>query len=103
MPLPENKLLIWDKKRAELKDLECTQYNKITNTKVLSEEEKQQLVTLINRICNEEVKEREENNNEIDFFHNMKVYANYKITTKDNYDITMDNTEDIKLFLKLVE
>jgi len=106
MPLLINKLLIWDKKRVELKDLKWTQYNKVTNTKVLSNEEKQQLVELISRVCDEEIKKTEEDNKKGAFgglLYEIKISGEYKITTKDKKDILMDNIDDKKLFLKLVE
>ena len=106
MPLVINKLLIWDKKRAELKNLKWTQYNKVTNTKVLSNEEKQQLVELIKRLRDEANNKIEEETKKGDFgglLYEIKISGEYKITTKDKKDILIDNIDDKKLFLKLVE
>ena len=106
MPLWGNELLIWNKKRLELKDLKMTEYNRIANTKILSNEEKQELEKLINRVIYDRgTDEIVEDNTKItgSIFYRMNLSRTHRITTKDKKDVLMDNMEDKKLFLKLVE
>ena len=108
MPLYINNKLIWNKKRLELEELKNIRYNEVTNTKTLSEEEKQQLEQLISKICNEEINSNQENNINVEednegLFYAIYLSGEYRITTKDKKDVLMDNMEDKELFLKLVE
>lgn len=108
MPLETNKLLIWDEQRLELKDLKMTKYNELINTKVLSSEEKYKLEKLINKICNMEENISDEVDNEKDetkknLIEIINLSSEFKINTKDKKNILMNNEEDKKIFLKLVE
>ena len=106
--LNRNNKWIWNKKRLELERLKAIRYNEVTHKKLLSEEEKQQLEQLISKICNGEINSNREDNSNLEennkgLFYAAYLSGEYRITTKDKKNVLMDNIEDKKLFLKLVE
>ena len=108
MPYDINFKSIWIRKRLELEKLKDIRYNEVTHKKLLSEEEKQQLEQLISKICNGEINSNREDNSNLEennkgLFYAAYLSGEYRITTKDKKNVLMDNIEDKKLFLKLVE